>query len=80
MAANPTPGPTLSLAVLDPLSADISVVCGTITSIFNFLSTPAGQKLVEAEIKAGNDIQVAATKLFGNVWNSIVGLFGKVKI
>ena len=75
----PTPVP-VNLTVLDPLSADITVVCSTITAVCTLLCTPAGQKLLEAQIALGNTIEQATTNLFGKIWNGITGLLGKIKL
>jgi len=76
----PAPAPpAITLAVLDPISADVTTVCQAITAVCNLLSTPAGQKLLEAELEAGSKIEAAVTKTFSAIFNGIASLFGKRK-
>lgn len=80
MAPQPIPAPpAISLAVLDPISADVTTVCNTVTAVCNLLCTPAGQKLLTAELAAGAEIEAAVTKFFGGIFNGIAALLGKKK-
>lgn len=79
MATAPTPNPVpVTLTVLDPLSADAQAILAAYTATCTLYTTPAGQKLLEAEISLGNTIEGALSKFFANGWNGIVGLFKKL--
>lgn len=79
MATSPIPGPApITLTVLDPLSADITVVCNTITAVCNLYCTPAGQKLLTDQMALGHTLESAAQHAFATIWNGIVGLFKKL--
>jgi hypothetical protein len=73
MASNPTPIPTapITLSVSDPVSADIQVVAGAATALFNFLCTPAGQQLVVKQMAAETKFEDAFSRIFGSAFNAL---------
>ncbi len=73
MATTPPALPTVSVAVLDPISADLQAVLAAYTATCNLYMTPAGQKLLEAQIAAGNTMESAIAK----AWSGFLELFKK---
>lgn len=67
-----TPSPTpITIAVSDPVSANIQAVAAAVTATCNLLCTPAGQQLLVAELKVVDTVEQAAANIFGRIYNAL---------
>lgn len=65
------PDQSLNVTVSDPLSATVREVAGAVTAVMQFLSSPAGQLLVQQSIKdaaAFKEALAGAGEWFENLW------------